>query len=134
MGNETEIVNKTRHLIKIWETIFTTQDIHKLSLYCSIIIAGTNYNSNDITYKDLRKILYEDFLEFINSSRKEINFLLIEETFERFKVFTKTIIGTYLFNTPLNDSINYDLKDILNWILYINPNDEFISRGVMENE
>ena len=134
MINEKSIVAKSRFLVEIWGTIFKTQDINKLATYCSIIIAGTNYNSSDITYKDMRKIMYEHFREFISISREGQCVLLIEEIFDRFKVFTKNIIGTYLFNIPYKDSKEYFMTDILEWIIYINPSDEFISRGAMKND
>jgi len=70
MINNSDGNSQPQKLLKIWETIFNTSDIEEISGYASIIIAGTNYKKGDITYGNMRKILFEDFLEFISHIKK----------------------------------------------------------------
>ncbi|MDR6717405.1 hypothetical protein [Paenibacillus sp. 2003] len=100
----------------------------KLAAACSIFISGTNYNQSNVTYGDMRVWLFEDFLEFFNIADVSGKEALKERIVERFKVFCKSIFFTTLINF---DSIKLDLKesifDIIDWLLYIFPNDQFIN-------
>lgn len=127
---ERDVLKKSQNLVKIWRTVFDTSDDKTLAKYCAITIAGINYNKSDVTYGQMRQILFEDFTAFIYySSHSSPPIIVIDESFERFKVFTKNIIGTYLFNLSSEED---EVIDILKWILYINPNDEYIKSGVTE--
>ena len=134
--NTEDIFAKAKLLVSILETIFAERESEKPSIYSAIIIAGTNYSSKaeNITFKNMREILYWDLIEFIEATRSESHPLLLEETIDRFKVFTKNILGTYIYNIPWKDKKEYDIKDILLWILHINPADEYIYYGGAQNE
>lgn len=122
-------------LLQIWEMIFDTNDMKKISGYASVIIAGTNYKKGDITYGDMRKILYEDFLEFITHVKDNKSDMLLAIIYERFKVFTKNILGTFLFNIPLESSKKHEVDELIEWILYINPRKEnILRRGTNDEE
>lgn len=130
--NESSVLKKSQNLIEILETIFDTNDYKILAKYASIVIAGTNYNKSDITYGQMRQVVFEDFCNFINYTSSQSSILVLEESFERFKAFTKNIIGTYLFNLSFDEQNG--IIDVLKWILYINPNNELIKSGVTKND
>lgn len=134
--NTEDIFSKSKLIVAIWETIFNEVEGEKLAMSSAIVIAGTNYSSNavNITFKNMRGILYWDFIEFINASRNELYPLMIEEVLERFKVFTKNILGTYIFNIPWDDTKEYFDGDILRWILYINPEEEYVNQRGNRND
>ncbi|MEK4081553.1 hypothetical protein [Solibacillus sp. FSL K6-1126] len=134
--NTEDIFAKAKLLVSILEEIFAERESEKISLYSSIIIAGTNYSSEaeKITFKNMREILYWDLIEFIEAARSKSHPLLLEETIDRFKVFTKNILGTYIYNIPWKDKKEYAIKDILLWILHINPADEYIYHGGAQND
>lgn len=134
--NTEDIFTKAKLLVSILETVFAEREKEKLSMNSAIIIAGTNYSSKaeNITFKNMREIIYWDLIEFIEAARSESHPLLLEETIDRFKVFTKNILGTYIYNIPWKDRKEYAIKDILLWILHINPADEYIYYGGAQNE
>ncbi|KOS63811.1 hypothetical protein [Lysinibacillus sp. FJAT-14222] len=134
--NTEDIFAKAKLLVSILEAIFAERESEKLSMYSAIIIAGTNYSSKaeNITFKNMREILYWDLIEFIDAVRSESHPLMLEETIDRFKVFTKNILGTYIYNIPWEDREAYAVKDILLWILHINPADEHIYHGGAQND
>lgn len=134
MINKTIGYDQPQILLKIWEILFDTEDIREISSYASIVIAGTNYKKGDITYGDMRRILFEDFIEFISYVKDNRSAMLVDIIYERFKVFTKNIIGTVLFNIPLQSSRMYEIQELFEWILYINPNKENIARRGTDGE
>lgn len=124
--NSDDLIFKAQKLIDIWRILFKSDRDCDLSKYCSVVVAGTNYDDSNLTYKELRKILYDDFMEFLEIYR-ERNYMVLETIFERFKSFTKIIVKTFLLNCSSNIEANVD--DILKWIFYINPNSEYILGG-----
>ncbi|MFC5591262.1 hypothetical protein ACFPRA_20475 [Sporosarcina soli] len=134
--NSEEIFTKAKLLVSILEIIFDVRDDKKLAFYSAIIIAGTNYSSNTekITYKTMREILYWDLIEFIEAARDESYLLMLEETIDRIKVFVKNILGTYIYNIPWENGKEDDITDILCWILHINPENEYIYHGGVHND
>lgn len=126
--------DKLLQLIKILRTIFNTYNNSKITIYSAIIIAGTNYNGNDITYNQMRKWLVQDFNNFIKVAEQNNCDYLKDEIFDRFRVFTKNIIGTCLFNIPTQSENQFEVEDIIKWILYINPSASNISKGGKDND
>lgn len=75
----------------------------------------------------MRLWLYEDFIELFELASQIGYEALKERIVERFKMFCKNVIGTVLFNlVTIEESEDYDFKDILAWILYINPANDLI--------
>ncbi|MEG8975257.1 hypothetical protein U8Y98_00785 [Priestia megaterium] len=124
-----DITEKINCEVNILKNIFREENLEKVALYSSIIIAGTNYDNDDVTYGEMRQWLYEDFTEFFQLASQQGHFFAKERVCERFKVFCKNIIGTLLFNLiPMKEEIHYDVQDIIKWILYINPDNHNIVR------
>lgn len=119
-------VNKYKEVLEI---IFNTKEINNLAYFAAVIIAGTNYKQSDVTYGEMRKWLYEDFKEYLYYSNiPEYEAYKIQNE-DRFRVFCKTIIGTYLFNlNSLSTNTEYTTKDIIDWIKYIYPDQMPIER------
>ncbi|MGG6447694.1 hypothetical protein [Pseudobacillus badius] len=124
-----DVEEKMQLQSEIFKTIFQTYDIRELSINCAIIIAGTNYDEDDVTYGEMRHWLVEDFHEFFYIAARKGFVPLKTHINERFMVFCKIIIRTILFNLiPNNKDSQYSVKDVIEWILTINPNEDPIIR------
>lgn len=123
---------KAYFLGQLLREIFKEESEENVALFSSIIVAGINYDKNDVTYKEMRLWLFEDFKELLEISISKGNIPLKERVLDRFKVFSRNIIGTLLFNLfPENKSICEKItkNDLIGWILYINPEDKLIESG-----
>ncbi|OKL36683.1 hypothetical protein [Domibacillus mangrovi] len=127
-----DVEEKMQYQSEIFKILFQTHDIQELSTSCAIIVAGTNYDKNDVTYGEMRRWLIEDFHEFFYIADRKGFIPLKMQINERFMVFCKIIIRTILFNLiPINKDSQYSVKDVIEWILTINPNKDPIVRGNM---
>ncbi|MFE0341673.1 hypothetical protein ACFW0L_08340 [Priestia megaterium] len=128
---------KAYYLGNILHTIFKGESKEKVALLSSIIVAGINYDKDDVTYKSMRIWLYEDFKELLEIFNIEGHTALKERILDRFKVFSRNIIGTVLLNLFPEESeidgTNLNIENLISWILYINPESDFIKLRGGEN-
>ncbi|HEE9033889.1 TPA: hypothetical protein R2I11_004200 [Bacillus cereus] len=116
-----DITEKVRLEKEIIKVIFGDKDIADLAACCAVVIAGSNYDKQDVKYREMRIWLLDDFIELLEIADKGDFLALKERIYERFKVFIKNILSTILFNmVTVLDYEKYNVKDILNWIIYIN--------------
>lgn len=120
-----DINSKFLYLTSIIRTLFKTSN-EKMAIYSAIIVSGINYDKKDLKYVEMRKWLLQDFNDFIELANDFEREYLKEEIFERFEVFVKNILGTYMFNIPKSvDSVS--IEDIISWIMFITPNNNYIN-------
>lgn len=121
---------------KIIKQIFNKWDnVDDLAFNAAIIIAGSNISKDNATYRQMRLWLFEDFKELLNISNVNDKCLVLKERiYDRFKVFSRNIIGTILFNLDTIDDTRADIEQIIDWIAYMYPNNKLIRSEQNEQE
>ncbi|BAH44557.1 hypothetical protein BBR47_35800 [Brevibacillus brevis NBRC 100599] len=124
-----ELSEQIRRLKLMLSCIF--REIHKpelLAAASAVFIAGINYDGPGVTYKDMRRWLFEDFREFLEIADAPGKEALKERIIERFKVFCKNIFVTTLLNfDSLQDDVeDATVTDIVEWLFFIYPDSHLI--------
>ncbi|ALS09932.1 hypothetical protein ABE82_26315 (plasmid) [Paenibacillus peoriae] len=124
-----DIEEQIKHLKSLILSLFVdNENTEWIAGACSILIAGTNYQGTDVTYLEMRKWLFEDFVEFLKVADDPKKKALKERIIERFKVFCQKVFATVLFNLhSLDKNIEeVTLTDIVEWLLFVYPDNRLI--------